>query len=67
MIKKKYIFVKPEKVSFENMVEESLKDFKEIDASIAQRTINVYAYDCFDYAGNGNYFAYPDCMTGESF
>ena len=67
MEKKKYVFSKPVVVSFESMVHDSISDFKEIDKAITQRTLNVYAYDCFDYAGNGNYFAYPDCMPGETF
>ncbi|GEM_PF-2579179 len=63
---KKYLYIAPVMINFQDMVEESLGDFAEVDQSIAMRTLNVYAYDCFDYAGNGNYFAYPDCIPGET-
>jgi hypothetical protein len=63
---KRYVYIDPQEVNFQQMVEESLTDFAEVDQSIATRTLNVYAYDCFDYAGNGNYFAYPDCIPGET-
>ncbi len=63
---KKYSYIDPQEVNFQQMVQESLRDFAEVDESIAARTLNVYAYDCFDYAGNGNYFAYPDCIPGET-
>ena len=67
MDKKKYQYQAPQAIDFDDMVKESVSDFAEIDRSIAMRTLNVYAYDCFDYAGNGNYFAYPDCGPTETF
>jgi hypothetical protein len=65
-MKKKYYFTIPEKFSMDSLVEDTLNGYEEIDKSIRERTLNVYAYDCFDYSGDGNYFATPDCMVGEN-
>ncbi len=65
-MKKKYIYSSPEIVDLKNFIDNTLDDYAEIDQSISERTLSVYAYDCFDYAGNGNYFAYPDCISGET-
>ena len=64
---KKWNYISPEKVNIRQMIDDTVDDYDEIDQSIKERTLRAYAaYDCFDYAGNGNYFAYPDCDAAET-
>lgn len=58
---KKYVYLEPQEVSLDDLVKDFIPDYDVIDESIKQKTLQIYAYNCF----GSPYFSAPlHCPEG---
>jgi hypothetical protein len=58
---KKYVYIPPEEMPFEDMMEEFIPNYDQLDESTKQKTLQVYAYNCF---GSPYFLAPTHCPEG---